>query len=190
MMKPRVTIAAILLVLGSQRAVEARYVTVEGAQFPQRVTVGEQELSLHSATLLRALRLFRVYSIGLYLEDPDHAERILDDVPKRLDVEYLRSVSATQLADLSIRHLQALYPTQVLERVAEGLAAINEGYIDLEAGDRCSITYLPNRGTVLAVNGETRCVVPGSEFAKIYFSMWLGESPLDEGLRDRLLPTN
>jgi hypothetical protein len=155
--------------------------------FPSRVVHSDRALNLHSATVLKALGLFRVYSIGLYLEEGGQAGQVLEDVPKRLDVEYLRNVPASKLAELSREHMAKTQSPALLEELSERLETINAGYRDFAPGDRCALTYIPGQGTELSINGEVQCLVPGSDFARAYFSMWLGDQPLDEGLRDRLL---
>ncbi len=57
----------------------------------------------------------------------------------------------------------------------------------MKPGDRYSLTYLPGEGTELAKNGVPLALVPGEDFARAYFGIWLGEDPLDRDLRDQLL---
>jgi hypothetical protein len=64
---------------------------------------------------------------------------------------------------------------------------INTFYEDVRKGDRYSLTYIPGRGTELKFNGETRGVVPGADFANIYFSIWLGQNHPYQKFRDRLV---
>jgi chalcone isomerase-like protein len=54
-------------------------------------------------------------------------------------------------------------------------------------GDRYALTYVPDVGTELRLNEESLATIPGEDFAEAYFGIWLGDQPLDEGLRDKLL---
>ena len=67
------------------------------------------------------------------------------------------------------------------------LDRINALYRDVKPGDRYSLTYLPGRGTELALNGEPLGLIAGSDFASAYFSIWLGPKPLDAALKAQLL---
>jgi hypothetical protein len=72
------------------------------------------------------------------------------------------------------------------EALRDRLAHLHAHYEDVEPGDRYALTYLPGVGTELSKNGRRLAVVSGSDFAAAYFSMWLGDDPIDAGLRDAL----
>ena len=58
------------------------------------------------------------------------------------------------------------------------------------SGDRYALSYVPGQGTELTLNGRRLVLVEGADFARVYFAIWLGERPLDDGMRDRLLARN
>ena len=60
-------------------------------------------------------------------------------------------------------------------------------YEDVKPGDRYSLTYIPGKGTELALNGEPKGIVEGSEFAAALFSIWLGKKPIDESFKKQIL---
>ena len=74
-----------------------------------------------------------------------------------------------------------------LQKLRQQIDTFNQFYRDIESGDRYSLTYLPERGTELALNGEPLGTMPGDEFASALFGIWLGEKPLDETLKKKLL---
>jgi hypothetical protein len=47
--------------------------------------------------------------------------------------------------------------------------------------------YLPDEGTTLSRNGESLGSIPGDDFARAVFSIWLGANPIDKNFRDLLL---
>jgi hypothetical protein len=49
------------------------------------------------------------------------------------------------------------------------------------------LTYIPGKGTTLSYNTIPLGTIEGIEFSKALFSIWIGENPIDEGFRDRLL---
>ena len=63
-------------------------------------------------------------------------------------------------------------------------------YEDVEPGDRYALTYAPGVGTELALNGRRLGVLEGADFSAALFSIWIGDEPLDESLRDQLLTSS
>jgi len=57
----------------------------------------------------------------------------------------------------------------------------------METGDRYSLTYIPGKGTELALNGEHKGTIEGSEFAAALFSIWLGNKPIDKTFKKQIL---
>ena len=74
-----------------------------------------------------------------------------------------------------------------LARLQGRIDRINTTYKDVKAGDRYSLTYLPGRGTELALNGTPLLTIEGADFAAAYFGIWLGREPIDEKLKRDLL---
>jgi hypothetical protein len=108
-------------------------------------------------------------------------------VPRRLEIEYFWAIPADAFArtttDLIARNADAA----ARERLADPLEKLNALYRDVQAGDRYALTYVPGKGTELALNGVPLGVVEGAEFSSALFAIWLGDQPLDEMLRERLL---
>jgi hypothetical protein len=46
---------------------------------------------------------------------------------------------------------------------------------------------VPQRGTTLTLNGVDLGTIPGADFARAVFSIWLGERPIDRGFKRALL---
>ena len=44
---------------------------------------------------------------------------------------------------------------------------------DVSAGDRYEISYLPEVGVTIKLNGKVQHRYPGAEFAKAYMGIWL-----------------
>jgi len=48
-------------------------------------------------------------------------------------------------------------------------------------------TYAPGRGVSVEVKGQVKGVIPGDDFARALFSIWLGPKPPDPDLKSGLL---
>jgi hypothetical protein len=63
----------------------------------------------------------------------------------------------------------------------------NALYSDVQPGDRYSLTYIPGRGTELALNGEPIGMIQGADFAAAIYAMWLGEKPMNKSFKRQLM---
>jgi len=158
---------------------------VEDVRFAESVRIADREVPLRGAGLLRYRWVIRAYVAALYL--PETARDPLADVPRRLEIEYFWSLDAEDIAGAGEALLERNVDAATLERIRPRVERMHELFVDIEPGDRYALTYLPGRVTELSHNGRTLGRVPGAEFAAAYFSIWLGEEPLDAGLRADLL---
>lgn len=160
---------------------------VEGQKFEAHFDSGDSRLTLYNAGLLRVGLFFKVYAAGLYLADPTDAGRVLEDVPKRLEIAYLRNIRKADLVGAADEHLASQFKAEQLEPLRERLAQINRLYADVKAGDRYTLTYLPGKGCTLELNGRTLGTIAGADFARVYFDIWLGPGCSRPEFRDALL---
>jgi hypothetical protein len=173
---------AVLLFAASSGAAE-----IENVEFDERVKAGDRVLELRSLGLLRYRVFFKGYVAALYLEPGTAREDVLEAVPKRLELEYFWPIGGDQFGPAAESVLSRSLDPRSLERLRPQIEALHEKYEDVKPGDRYALTYLPGEGMELAKNGERLVLVPGEEFARAYFGIWLGEAPLDRDLRDQLL---
>jgi len=160
---------------------------IEGVSFDERVELAGQSLTLHGVGLLRYRWVFKGYVAALYLPPGVAAERVLEDLPKRLELEYFWAIGARDFGAAAEQLLaQSLSPAE-LDRLRERMARLHAAYRDVEPGDRYALDYHPDTGTTLRLNGEPLETVPGADFAAAYFGIWLGNPPLDPSLKQQLL---
>lgn len=167
-------------------ALPVRAATIEGVSFDPRVQVAGQPLALQGVGLLRYRLVFKAYVAGLYLGEGIAPGRVFDDVPKRLEIEYFWPIEGADFGPAAEKVLSRTLDARAIEALRPRLDAINARYRSVRPGDRYALTYLPGRGTELSLNGEPLTVVPGADFARHYFGIWLGSDPIDEDLRDEL----
>lgn len=155
--------------------------------FPPEVAYKDVKLSLHGHALLRYKVVFKVYNIALYLADGVPAERVFDDVPKRLEVKYLLGLTKANILEAGDVALRASVDPATLESLKDRIDQINSLYQDVGKGDTYAITYIPGEGTELALNGERKGIIDGADFAAAYFKIWLGDNAPRPDVRDKLL---
>jgi hypothetical protein len=162
---------------------------VADAQYPTRVDVAGHAFVLHGQGLLRVGGLFRVYSAALYLGEGFTADTALSDVPRRLEVVFVRTIRRDIFADLAAKAMSRYVSRDDMEKLRPLLNQMNALYDDAHRGDRMSLTYIPGRGTELSINGEVKGIVPGADFSAAYFGIWLHPRTLSSSLRASLLRT-
>ena len=186
--KNRQTVRAILVLLAMlfvPPQIEAA--EIEGVVFDDRYTTAETSLKLRGTGLLRVMVFAKVYVGALYLPEECPSKLALSDVPKRLEVEYFRSIAGEDFGAATNKKISENVDPQIFERLRPQIEYHNSLYQDVNAGDRYALTYIPGRGTELTLNGEPRGIVEGADFAAALFSIWLGSKPISESLKKELL---
>ena len=165
----------------------ARALTVENVTFADSTAIGGKQIPLLNAALLRYLKFIKAYVAALYLPEGVKAEEILSDVPKRLEINYLVSIKGTDFGKGAAPTLERNQSPVELAKLQGRIDRINSTYRDVKPGDRYALTYLPGRGTELALNGTPLIVIEGADFAAAYFGIWLGRESIDDKLKRDLL---
>lgn len=159
-----------------------------GVHMPDSVTVNGTALTLNGLGL-REATVFNVdvYVAGLYLESRSTSgpDIIASPGPKRLVLHFVRDVSHDEMAEA----LQ-----QGFNRNGGGGGALTAriarltGWMpELHEGSVVTFTYLPGSGVQVQTGGTVRGTIEGDDFARVFFSIWLGSTPPNAGLRRGLL---
>lgn len=164
--------------------------TIEGVEFDDQTIVDGQELQLASLARLYYKIIFTGAVAGLYLNDKQHLDNVLADVPKRLEFFYFGGVDAEDFVEAANESLAKNLNTEKLENIRQEIDAFNSLYVDIEKNDRYAISYIPGGGLQLAHNGEVLGEVGDAEFAAAYFTIWFGDKPFNSHLKTNLLEGN
>jgi flagellar motor switch protein FliM len=85
-------------------------------------------------------------------------------------------------ANLSDAQMAALKPQ--IDTFTSTLKSIGEA----KKGDVINFDYTPDGGTRITVNGQPKgAAIPGHDFYSAVMRIWLGDKPVDEGLKKGLL---
>lgn len=160
---------------------------IEGVRFADRVVHDGVPLSLRCTGLLRYKVIFKGYVAALYLGPGVEPADVLGDVPKRLELSYFWGIDAADIVKAGGEILARNVTPETIERLRPRLERIDALYESVKPGDRYALTYVPGVGTELSLNGRSKGVIPGDDFAAAYFRIWLGERSIDASLRDQLL---
>ena len=159
-----------------------------GGPFAPVKAIGELRLALQGTGLFRYLSMIDVVEGGFYLPPDASPREALADVPKQLELRYLRGFDAGDFAKATLDGVRRNVPSEVFGRVVDRLRRFNTFYRDVQKGDRYALTYVPGEGTTLALNGRPLGTIEGADFAAALFTIWLGaKDPMDESFRLALL---
>ncbi|MDX2478783.1 MAG: chalcone isomerase family protein [Desulfuromusa sp.] len=160
---------------------------IKGISFADRHPVGQTELTLTGAAVLKWGMLFDVYAGAFYLPHGVSGAEWTSNIPKRLELSYFRNFKAEDFASSSDNLLRENLATEDYQSLAGRLQLFYGLFRDVKPGDRYSLTYEPATGTELRLNDKLLGMAPGADFAVAYFGLWLGSKPINKGFRDRLL---
>ena len=186
LLKARLLLVALLTVIvACPSGSSAR--TIEGVYFTPQIMASDVSMVLNGVGLKRVYAVVKVSVAALYLGEGVNPSRVLADVPKRLEIEYFHAISAKDFVTLTEKLLKQNVDPLMISRLQPRRDRLNTLYRDVQPGYRYALTYVPEKGTTLALNGVELGTIEGEDFAAAVFSMWLGPRPLSEALKGELL---
>lgn len=187
-MKYTVFFVAILIIIVLGNSIpNVNGAEINGIHFENIYETEGIRLKIKGAGLLRYLGVIKVYAGVLYLEEGNSINDVLSDTPKRLEVEYFHNIKGEDFGITTNKMIAKNTDAQTFQRIKPQIDYHNSLYEDVQPGDRYSLTYIPARGTELALNGKTKGIIQGADFASALFSMWLGKFPMNRPFKKQLL---
>ena len=173
-------------------AAGAQPVEMEGVKLEASAQVGGAALQLNGAGV-RTRAFFKVYVAGLYVPQKagDAGTLLAQKGARRIVIAMLRSVDAETFAGalndgLKANHSEAQlagWKTQI-DALNANLKAVGEA----KKGDLIHFEYVPDAGTRVVVGGQPRgSVIPGEDFFTAVLRIWIGDKPVDAGLKKGML---
>jgi hypothetical protein len=180
-----IAIGAVLAILAAPAAAGER----AGIRMPDTIQVSGKKLVLNGLGVREATMFnVNVYVAGLYLERPSKnpAEIMGGKEVKVLHMRFVHDVGRTDVTksfnEGFEKNASDLMPT-IRPQVAQFMSALPS----FKKGDTMTLTYLPEVGTRVNVNGKAVATLAGADFARGLFAIWLGPKPPNAGLKRGLL---
>ena len=177
---PLVIIANVISAAGLNAA------EIDGRYFKESLTADNTTLNLTGVGLLRYWG-FKAYVGAFYLEEGCTIEEALSDRAKRIEIEYQRPIQGKDFGPATNKGIAKNVDQEIYQRLRPQIDFHNSLYEDVQPRDRYSLTYIPGKGTELALNGEPKGIIEGAEFASALFSIWLGPDPLNQSFKNQIL---
>lgn len=175
-------ILAVLLGVNAAAAAE-----LDGVEIPDSAEVGGQSIPLNGVGLRKAFVFAKVYVAGLYLQTKtqDPAKAIDTDERKRITMHFVRELSHDQMNEGMQDGFEITAPHSLTKEKAELKGFFNK---PLKEGDVCNLDYVPGTGTTVTINGKEEGTIPGTDFMRALWGIWLGANPPGgDALRDGML---
>lgn len=183
----RIALLVAVVALAPASVFRAYAGSLSGVTLPDTIQVGGTILMLNGLGL-RTKYMVKVYVAGLYLpqksSDPNTIVR--SEAPKRIVMQFVRSVSKSQIADAFDESFSDNAPDtkKAMKVDIDRLFAVLEPVKD---GDQMVFTYVPGAGTTFTLNGKEKVTIAAPSFGQMLFSVWLGPKPPNAGLKKGLL---
>lgn len=145
-------------------------------------------LVLNGAGIRRKF-FFKIYVGALYLPKKlTTVEAVLNEAgPKRVLMHFLyKRVDRQKLVDGWTEGFNNNSRAD-MSKLEGRLADFNRLFTDTKRGDVILLDYLPQSGTRVTINGETKGTIPGADFNTALLKVWLGAEPADAGLKQAML---
>lgn len=127
---------------------------------------------------------FEVYQASLWVE-PAFEPGALARQRYALELQYLRAFKGRDIAQRSIEEMRRI-GTFTEAQARTWLEAMQAAFPDVAAGDRLVGLNLPGRGVQFLHNGRPTAEIGDTEFARLFFGIWLSEQTSAPRLRAAL----
>jgi hypothetical protein len=181
--EPRVPRVALMLLLLGMLFPASDALALEGdsSLFAPVQKLHDVELARQGVGRLRRW-MIKGCDIALYAPPGTTRQSLFDGRAKALEFVYYVRIAGDQFAFASDETLKAELSSETYTRFKAQIDEMGSFFTAVEPGDRYLLYFVPGQGTALDLNGKRRGLIPGDEFADVYFRIWLGGKPLDKAL--------
>jgi hypothetical protein len=139
---------------------------------------------------VKYMGIFKVYDAELYTPPELQSTAILDEETSRcLVLHYDLDLSAGDIIKGANAVLRRQHSQEILDKTSKYIETLHNNYTSVQSGDSYTLCYdATTNKTRLLFNDEEVVSIDSTEFARIYFGIWLGsKEPISDSLRDNLL---
>lgn len=175
------------LFIGLANPAEAQERTVAGVSFPAKISAGSSLLTYNGAGL-REKFFIDLYVAALYLKKPSMNASAIVNADEAMAIR-MEIISNKVTRDKFVQTVEdGFEKASAGKATSDDVAKLKELFSDpFSAGDMIKLAYVPGEGVVVYKNSKKLGAIGGLDFKKALFSIWLGDTPADEGLKHDML---
>ncbi|REG98122.1 chalcone isomerase family protein [Flavobacterium aquicola] len=180
----------IISALFSSEAIAQKQIVFEGVTIPRTMKFENKTLQLNGAGS-RSKMWVEVYIQALYLSQlsQNPKEIINDNVEMSIRIEITSALVSSGKLTRAINAGFEKSAGDTFESFKPRMELL-KGFLadEITKGDVYELTYSPADTSIWIIkNGELKGKIPGFDFKKVFFGIWLGDKPVDEDLKNNLL---
>jgi hypothetical protein len=161
----------------------------KGVNFPDQAQVEGSSLTLNGLGLRQATAFkVNVYVAALYVAKTSSDPNVLlgAGTPSQLILQFVRNVGADDLRKGWSEGFEKNSKDQ-LPALKDRIATLNGWMADVKTGERLTFIRKPGTGLQVDVNGVTKGLIKGDDFARAFLAIWLGADPPNPEIKAGLL---
>lgn len=163
--------------------------SIAGVTLPDTFQAGGKNLILNGAGMRKKGGFIKVYAGGLYLQQKSSSagQIIAADEPMAIKLVFVRDVGRDRIVsawDEGFANSKAAGNPTSADKIATFNTFFKGGVVN---NDKYDIIYVPGTGTTVKINGAEKGTIPGLDFKKACWGIWLCSKPADEGLKGGML---
>jgi hypothetical protein len=176
-------------ILGLALLPAAQAIEINDVEVADSIQVAEQSLALNG-TGIRSKFFLNIYIGALYLNEKSSDAEKLIAADEAMTIRLYITSSLIDGEKMSEATLDGFVKSTggnlgpIQKEVESLIGAFRDA---VEDNDVFDLQYVPGTGVSVVRNGETKVVVPGLEFKKALFGIWLSEDPVQDDLKDGML---
>ncbi|MES2973134.1 MAG: chalcone isomerase family protein [Pseudomonadota bacterium] len=128
---------------------------------------------------------FEIYNASLWVQQGFRHNDFASH-PFALELGYLRSFTAREIAERSLQEMARLAPIAP-EQAEQWQRALAASFPDVKRGDRITGMHRPGEGVRFFTNGKLTGEIRDAGFARLFFGIWLSPATREPVLRQSLL---
>ncbi len=164
-------------------------VGIKDLHIPSTMTVGKHKLILNGVGFRKKF-FFKIYAGALYLgkKETDPQKIINAEEPMAVKMVFVyHEVSSKKLQKTWNEGFEKVLGDKI-SGMQKKITAFNAIFTEAaKKGDVYDIVYTPEEGIKVYMNGKLKGTIPGLDFKKALFAIWLGDKPADSGLKKKML---
>lgn len=182
------SVAALMLVLTISGAI---CTPAQASDLPPQIQAGEHRLVLNGQGV-RTKTFIQLYVAGLYLTRPSSnaAQVIAADEPMALRIQitsgFVSQSSLVASLEEGFENATGNNTRELRQQIDQFRKYFKD---DIKKGDIFDMVYIPEYGVIVNKNGKLKGSVPGVEFKRALYGIWLSDKPADSTLKQALLTT-